>query len=113
MNDCVFCKIVRKEIPSQVVYEDDKVLAFKDINPLAPVHVLIIPKEHITNVLDMNEDNIDLIGHIHLVANKIAREAGVAESGFRIVTNCNKEGGQIIFHLHYHVIGGEELRNFA
>ncbi|ADG83284.1 histidine triad (HIT) protein [Thermincola ferriacetica] len=113
MEDCIFCKIVRKEIPSQVVYEDDRVLAFKDINPLAPVHILIIPKEHLTNVLDIHEDNVDLIGHIHLVANKIARDTGIAEKGFRIVTNCNKEGGQIIFHLHYHLIGGEELRNFA
>lgn len=113
MQDCIFCKIVRKEIPSQVVYEDDRILAFKDINPLAPVHVLIIPKEHMTNVLDFNESNADLIGHIHLVANKLAREYGIAEKGFRIVTNCNKEGGQIIFHLHYHLIGGEELRNFA
>jgi len=80
---------------------------------LAPVHLLIIPKEHMTNVLDINEGNAELVGHIHLVANKLAREAGIAEKGFRIVTNCNKEGGQIIFHLHYHLIGGEELRNFA
>ncbi|MFZ5641672.1 MAG: histidine triad nucleotide-binding protein [Bacillota bacterium] len=113
MQDCIFCKIVRKEIPAQVVYEDDRILAFKDINPLAPVHVLIIPKEHLTNVLDLDESNADLVGHIHLTANKLAREFGIAEKGFRIVTNCNKEGGQIIFHLHYHLIGGEELRNFA
>ena len=113
MDDCLFCKIVRGEIPSQVVYEDDRIFAFKDINPLAPVHILIIPKEHLTNILDIDQDNVDLIGHIHLVANKLAREAGIAETGFRIVTNCNKEGGQIIFHMHYHLIGGEELRNFA
>lgn len=113
MEDCIFCKIIRKEIPSTIVYEDERVLAFKDINPLAPVHVLIIPKEHITNLLEINKDNVDLISHIHLVANKIARDAGIAEKGFRVVTNCNAEGGQIIFHLHYHVIGGEELRNFA
>ena len=113
MQDCIFCKIVRREIPSQVVYEDDRIFIFKDINPLAPVHYLIIPKEHLTNVLDIDEKNVDLIGHIHLVANKLAREAGIAESGFRIVTNCNKQGGQIIFHLHYHLIGGAELRDFA
>ncbi|MHB9093222.1 MAG: histidine triad nucleotide-binding protein [Eubacteriales bacterium] len=113
MQDCIFCKIVRKEIPSQIVYEDDRVLVFKDINPLAPVHALIIPKEHLTNLLDINEDNVDLIGHIHLVANKLARDAGIAEKGYRVVTNCNKEGGQIIFHLHYHLIGGEQLRDFA
>ena len=113
MQDCIFCKIVRKEIPSKVVYEDDRLLAFRDVNPLAPVHVLIVPKQHVTNILDINEENIDLIGHIHLVANKLAREAGIAEGGFRIVTNCNKDGGQIVFHLHYHLIGGEELRDFA
>lgn len=113
MDDCIFCKIVRREIPSQVVYEDERILAFKDIKPLAPVHILLIPKEHLTNVLDIDKDNVDIIGHIHLVANKLAREAGIAEKGFRIVTNCNKEGGQIIFHLHYHLIGGEELNNFA
>lgn len=113
MQECIFCKIARKEIPSQSVYEDDKILAFKDINPLAPVHILLISKEHLTNVLDINESNAELIGHIHLVANKLAKEFGIAEKGFRIVTNCNKEGGQIIFHLHYHLIGGEELRDFA
>lgn len=113
MQDCIFCKIVKKEIPSEVVYEDERILAFRDISPLAPVHVLIIPKEHLINVLDLNEKNIDLIGHIHLVANKLAREAGIAEKGFRIVTNCNEEGGQIVFHMHYHLIGGEELKNFA
>lgn len=113
MEGCLFCKIVNREIPSQVVYEDDRVLAFKDINPLAPVHILLIPKEHLTNVLDIDESNGDLVAHIHVVANKLAKEAGIAEKGFRIVTNCNKEGGQIIFHLHYHLIGGEELRDFA
>ncbi|MBU7005901.1 histidine triad nucleotide-binding protein [Phosphitispora fastidiosa] len=113
MQDCIFCKIAKKEIPSQVVYEDERILAFRDISPLAPVHVLIIPKEHLINVLDLNEKNVDLIGHIHLVANKLAREAGIAEKGFRIVTNCNEEGGQIVFHMHYHLIGGEELKNFA
>jgi histidine triad (HIT) family protein len=113
MQDCIFCKIVRKEIPSQTVYEDDRIYVFNDINPLAPVHLLIIPKEHLTNVLDITEENADLIAHIHLAANKLAREAGIAEKGFRIVTNCNKEGGQIVFHLHYHLIGGQELRNFA
>ncbi|HWI55365.1 MAG TPA: histidine triad nucleotide-binding protein [Desulfobacteria bacterium] len=112
MQDCIFCKIARKEIPSQIVYEDEKVLAFKDINPLAPVHLLIIPKEHLTNVLDINADNADLIGYIQLVANKLAREAGIAETGFRMVTNCNKDGGQVVFHLHYHLIGGEQLPNF-
>lgn len=109
MEDCIFCKIINNEIPSQKVYEDDLVLAFKDINPVAKVHILIIPKVHLTNVLDINEENRDLIGHIHLVANQIARELEIAEKGFRIVTNCNKDGGQVVFHLHYHLLGGEKL----
>lgn len=113
MSDCIFCKIVKREIPSQIVYEDDRVMAFNDINPLAPVHILVIPKEHLTNVLDITENNADLIGHIHLVINRLAREKGIAEKGFRIVTNCNPEGGQVVFHLHYHLIGGEKLKNFA
>lgn len=113
MEDCLFCKIVNKQIPSQVVYEDDKVMAFKDINPVAPVHYLIIPKEHLANVLDLNEINSAIIGHIHIVANKLAKEAKIAETGFRLVTNCNDDGGQVVFHLHYHLIGGEKLKNFA
>ncbi|MDN5292789.1 MAG: histidine triad family protein [Eubacteriales bacterium] len=113
MSDCIFCKIVKREMPSQIVYEDDRVMAFNDINPLAPVHILVIPKEHLTNVLDINENNADLIGHIHLVINRLAREKGIAEKGFRIVTNCNPEGGQVVYHLHYHLIGGEKLKNFA
>lgn len=113
MSDCIFCKIVKREMPSQIVYEDDRVMAFNDINPLAPVHILVIPKEHLTNVLDINENNADLIGHIHLVINRLVREKGIAERGFRIVTNCNPEGGQVVYHLHYHLIGGEKLKNFA
>lgn len=113
MQDCIFCKIVKKEIPSQMVYEDDKVIAFKDINPLAPVHILIVPKEHLTNALEINEENAALVGHIQLVANKLARESGIANKGFRVVTNINEEGGQVIFHLHYHLIGGEQLKDFA
>ncbi|WP_418790693.1 histidine triad nucleotide-binding protein [Phosphitispora sp. TUW77] len=113
MQDCIFCKIIKKEIPSQVVYEDELVMAFKDINPLAPVHVLIIPKEHLANVLDINEENADIVGHMYLVANKLAREAGISEKGFRIVTNCNEEGGQVVYHLHFHLIGGEKLKCFA
>lgn len=88
-------------------------MAFKDINPMAPVHILIIPKDHLANVLDLNEENAGIVGHIHLVANKLAIEAGIAESGFRLVTACNHEGGQTVFHLHYHLVGGKELRNFA
>lgn len=104
-----FCKIINREIPSTIVYEDDKVLAFKDINPVAPVHVLIIPKVHIKNVMDLNEQNLDILKDIHLAAKKIAGEMGVADKGFRLITNCGEEAGQTVFHLHYHLIGGKEL----
>ncbi|WP_010248036.1 histidine triad nucleotide-binding protein [Acetivibrio cellulolyticus] len=109
MENCIFCKIINREIPSTIVYEDDKVLAFKDINPVAPVHVLIIPKVHIKNVMDLNEQNLDILKDIHLAAKKIAGEMGVADKGFRLITNCGEEAGQTVFHLHYHLIGGKEL----
>lgn len=113
MSDCIFCKIVNKEIPSTVVYEDDQVLAFNDINPLAPVHILIIPKKHLATLLDCQEEDKALLGHINLVAAKIAREKGIAESGFRLVNNCNSDGGQEVYHIHFHLIGGEKLNIFA
>lgn len=109
MENCIFCKILKKEIPSTIVYEDDKVLAFKDINPVAPVHVLIIPRVHISNVMELNEQNADILKDIHLAAKKIATELGVAEKGFRLITNCGEGAGQTVFHLHYHLIGGKEL----
>jgi len=104
--------MVNKEIPIDPVYEDDKVLAFKDINPKAPVHILIIPKKHISTLVDTEESDLETLGHIHYVANQIAREQGVAESGFRIVNNCNKDGGQEVFHLHFHLLGGKRLGSF-
>jgi histidine triad (HIT) family protein len=106
MDDCIFCKIARKEIPSSIVYEDDKVLAFKDINPVAPVHVLIIPKEHISGVTGLNEKNASVIADIHLAAAKTAEKLGIDKDGFRMITNCGKNAGQTVFHLHYHLIGG-------
>lgn len=108
--DCLFCKIARSEIPCAMVYEDDKVLAFKDINPEAPVHVLIIPKEHISSVMEINEDNKSIISHIYLVAGKIAEKFGIASTGFRIVTNCGEDAGQSVEHLHFHMLGGRNLK---
>ena len=113
VQDCIFCKIINKEIPGTPVYEDDLVYAFNDINPLAPVHILIIPKKHIPTILDISEEDNGLIEHIHRVAVKLAKEKGIADSGFRIVGNCNKDGGQVVFHLHFHLIGGKMLKNFA
>lgn len=107
--DCLFCKIVNGEIPSEKVYEDEYVYAFNDISPTAPVHVLIVPKKHISTINDIKEDDAELIGRIYLAAKKIAKEKGIAEEGYRVVTNCNKMAGQTVFHIHYHLIGGREL----
>jgi histidine triad (HIT) family protein len=106
---CIFCKIVKREIPARIVYEDDLVMAFHDINPQAPIHILIIPKEHIPTVNELEENHKELIGHIFLVARKIARDLEVAESGYRILVNCNRDGGQEIYHLHYHFFAGKPL----
>ena len=109
MEDCIFCKIIKGEIPSNKVYEDDKVLAFHDINPEAPVHVLVIPKEHIESVNAINEENVDIVSHIFMVINKIVKELGIDKSGYRVLTNTGKDGGQTVHHMHFHVLGGKEL----
>ena len=109
MNDCIFCKIIAGEIPSAIVYEDDKIMAFKDVNPIAPVHVLIVPKEHIASAMEINDENADVVSHIFKKASCIAEKMGVSENGFRIVNNCGKDGGQTVMHLHFHLIGGKEL----
>ncbi len=108
--DCIFCKIAQKEIPSKIVYEDDQVVAFEDINPQAPVHILIIPRKHIHNNLAISEEDASLIGHLFLIANKIASEKGIAERGFRTVMNCNAEAGQTVFHVHLHLLGGRPMK---
>lgn len=107
--DCLFCKIIKGEIPSTKVYEDDLVYAFNDITPVASTHVLIIPKEHIASALEIDEKNASLIGHIFAVANKIAKSVGIDEKGFRIVNNCGEDGGQTVHHIHFHLIGGRNL----
>lgn len=109
MSDCIFCKIINKEIPSTIVYEDEKIIAFKDINPVAPVHVLVIPKKHITSLIELEDEDKNIIGDIYLVINKIAKELGIAEKGFRVIVNCGEDGGQEVEHLHFHLIGGEKL----
>jgi len=110
MADCIFCKIAAKEIPSNFVYEDDLVAAFKDTNPQAPVHVLIIPKKHVKSLLELDGSDKELTAHIFCeVIPKIAAELGVAESGFRLVANTGKDGQQTVEHLHFHLIGGRSL----
>lgn len=107
---CIFCKIVNGEIPSKKIYEDDKVLAFHDISPEAPVHFLVIPKEHIKSVNELTEKNSDIISHIFLVINKLVRELNIDETGYRIVNNCGKDGGQTVDHMHFHVLGQRDLK---
>ncbi len=109
MADCLFCKIVKGEIPSTKVYEDEKVYAFNDVSPEAPVHVLIVPKEHIASANDLSEENISIVSDIMLAAKKIAEEKGISEKGYRIVNNCGEDGGQSVKHLHFHLLGGRSL----
>lgn len=108
-KDCLFCKIIAGEIPSAKVYEDDSVYAFRDISPEAPVHVLIVPKTHITSANDLTDENAAVVGHIFAVAAKIAKSEGIADGGYRIVNNCGEDGGQTVKHLHFHMLGGRSL----
>ena len=111
MDDCIFCKIIRGEIPCGKVYENDKVLAFNDINPMAPVHVIIVPKKHITTLMDIDAAGINVSGDLIAAAQEVARIKGVNEKGFRTVINCNAEGGQVVFHLHMHLLGGRKMQD--
>ena len=110
MSDCVFCKIVRGEIPCARVFEDEHVLAFDDIHPMAPVHVVIIPKKHIATLMDVDVDNSDVIHRLTAAAQKVARIKKIDQSGFRTAMNCNADGGQVVFHLHVHVFGGRQIK---
>ncbi len=107
--DCIFCKIAAGQIPSKKVYEDDLVLAFHDIAPQAPLHILIIPKKHFSTILEIENSDKEIIGHIFLIANKIAKDMGFHKKGFRIVVNCNSDGGQTVFHLHFHLLAGRMM----
>lgn len=109
MNDCLFCKIIKGEIPSNKVYEDDEFLAFYDINPAAPIHILVIPKKHIDSLAKIEKEDEALIGRIYGVINKIAEEKGFKEEGYRVIVNCGKNGGQEVMHLHFHVLAGTKL----
>lgn len=107
--DCIFCKIIKKEIPAKVVYEDDQILAFDDINPQAPVHTLIIPKKHIPYTSDIEEGDEALVGHIIRVGAEVAKQKGIDQSGYRAVLNCRADAGQEVFHIHLHVLGGRKM----
>ncbi|MBP5331264.1 MAG: histidine triad nucleotide-binding protein [Lachnospiraceae bacterium] len=108
-ENCIFCKIIKGEIPSTKVYEDDMCYAFRDINPQAPTHILVVPKSHISSCNDVNEENEALVGHIYTAIAKIAKQEGIADSGYRIITNCGKAVGQTVFHLHFHILAGKTM----
>lgn len=109
MSDCIFCKIIKREIPSSIVYEDSEIIAFRDINPAAPIHILVIPKKHIGSLVDLEQEDELLIGKIYTVINKIAKQERISEKGFRVIVNCGEDGGQEVRHLHYHLLGGKKL----
>lgn len=109
MSDDLFLKIIDREIPADIVYETEDVLAFRDINPQAPVHILIIPKEHIRTINDLQENHSELVGKLFLAATELAIQEGIAEEGYRVVMNCNQAGGQAVYHIHLHLLGGRQM----
>lgn len=109
MSDCIFCKIVSNEAPANKIYEDDEFVAFYDINPVAKIHVLVIPKKHIETYMDVTEDDLPLMGRLHGVIQKVAEQLGIADAGFRVINNCRADGGQVVYHIHYHILAGEKL----
>lgn len=109
MKDCIFCRIINQEIPSTKVYENEYVYAFKDINPAAPVHVLVVPKLHIESLEGLNEDNLENVVHIHRAIKKVAESCKINKEGYRVIVNCGEGAGQTVWHLHYHVLGGTKM----
>ena len=109
MTDCLFCRIINRNIPSKIVFEDDRIFAFEDINPQAPTHILIIPKQHFASLEEVPAESLELLGHILLQAREIARERGLQESGYRLVLNTGRDSGQEVFHIHFHLLGGRRM----
>lgn len=109
MSDCLFCKIIAGTIPSERVYEDEHTIAFKDINPAAPVHYLIVPREHVATVNEASPETAELFGHLFVAAAQIAKKEGLSERGYRLVTNCNRDAGQVVFHVHVHFLAGRPM----
>jgi histidine triad (HIT) family protein len=110
MADCIFCRIAKKEVPSDILLETEDLVAFRDINPQAPTHIVLIPRRHIAKLLDLEAGDDALIGKLLRAANDLARKQGIAERGFRLVANCNREAGQSVDHLHFHLLGGRPMR---
>jgi len=109
MDNCIFCKIIKGEIPSQKLYEDDEILSFRDVNPAAPIHILVIPKKHISMLTELKEEDETIIGRIYTVINKIAKQENFDEKGYRVIVNCGEDGGQEVKHIHFHLLGGKRL----
>ena len=109
MNDCLFCKMIAGEIPCDIVYENESVFAFRDIDPKAPTHILLIPRKHIRSINELGESEQNLAGELLLTAKKIAKDEGIDESGFRTIFNTNSDGGQTVFHIHMHILGGRKM----
>ncbi len=109
MGDCIFCSIIKKEIPARIVFEDAEVVAFEDLNPQAPVHVLLIPKEHFASLNEIPENKKEILTHLLLTARQVAREKDIAENGYRIVLNTARDSGQEVFHIHFHLLGGRRM----
>ena len=109
MSDCLFCGVIKGDVKGSIVYQDNSVVAFKDINPKAPVHLLIVPRKHIVTLLDLQQEDKSLIGDIFSVANQLAKDRGIARDGFRVVVNCGAGAGQSVFHIHFHLLGGRPM----
>ncbi len=109
MENCIFCKIINGEIPSNKVYEDEEILAFKDVNPQMPIHILVVPKKHIESIVDLKKEDELLVGKIFTTINKIAVELGIDKTGFRVISNCGEDAGQTVKHLHFHILAGEKM----
>ena len=109
MTDCIFCKIAQKEIPTELLYEDEDIIAFNDIAPKSPVHILIVPKKHIDSVNNLEEENKELLGRLVLIAKDMAKEKGISETGYRLIFNTGRDAGQTVDHIHLHLMGGEKL----
>ncbi|MDZ7685036.1 MAG: histidine triad nucleotide-binding protein [Gammaproteobacteria bacterium] len=112
-EDCLFCKIIGGDIPGDIVYQDDNVIAFRDINPQAPVHILIVPRKHIATLNELAEDDQALCGYLTLTARRLAAEQNIEEDGYRLIMNCNEQGGQTVFHIHMHLLGGRQLTHLG
>ncbi len=110
MTDCIFCKIIDRQAPADIIYETDDVICFYGLHSFTKAHVLVVPKKHIENIMDLKDEDRDIIANIHFAIQEIAIQLGIDKSGFRVITNTNKEGGQDVFHMHYHLVGGRQLK---